>query len=282
VANQVGSVILATNLFHPGYFSLIIFFRFVWRTFAVLVNTFVCWVCFEINCLFAGKANHQRAIRRWVPRWARINLAIFRIRVLVDGAFGSDGQLVPGHDANGRGRIFVANHRSGLDIPLLLSLVEARCISRHDLANWPIIGRGARRVGTLFVDRESRRSGAAVLKEVAHAVDNGLGVAMFPEGTSYKGDEVREFRTGAFNAARRANAQLMPVGLAYSDEAAYFFHETFMAHIKRLVSAKSMSVAVQFGAPIDVDGRETPVVVKDAHDRVQELVKQARSRLENN
>jgi lyso-ornithine lipid O-acyltransferase len=259
---------------------LIIFFRFVWRTFAVLVNTFVCWVCFEINCLFAGKTNQQQAIRRWVPRWARINLAIFRIRVLVDGAFGSGGQLVPGRDANGRGRVFIANHRSGLDIPVLLSLIEARCISRHDLANWPIIGRGARRVGTLFVDRGSRRSGAAVLKEVARAVEHGLGVAMFPEGTSYKGDEVREFRSGAFNAARRAGAELMPIGLAYSDEAAYFFHETFMDHIKRLVTAKSMSVAVQFGDPIQVGGCETPMVMLAAHTRIQELVNRARARLE--
>jgi lyso-ornithine lipid O-acyltransferase len=254
--------------------------RFYWRTFAVLVNTFVCWLCFEIDILLAGKRNRSRVINRWVPRWARVNLWIFRIKVLADGLPYDAHKLVPGRDAAGRGRIFIANHRSGLDIPLLLSLVEAHCISRHDLANWPIIGRGARRIGTLFVDRTSRRSGAAVLKEVAHAVENGEGVAMFPEGTSFAGDEVRKFHTGAFNAARRANAQLVPIGIAYSDEAAYFYHEAFLDHAKRMASLKTMSVAVEFGEPIEFDNRDTPDVIKLAHEHVQTLVNRARARLE--
>ncbi len=254
--------------------------RFYWRTFAVLLNTFVCWLCFEIAMLLAGKQKRSRAINTWVPRWARINLLIFRIEVLPHGARYENHKLIPGRDSAGRGRIFIANHRSGLDIPLLLSLIEAHCISRHDLANWPIIGRGARRIGTLFVDRASRRSGAAVLKEVAHAVENGEGVAMFPEGTSYAGDEVHKFHTGAFNAARRANAQLVPIGLAYSDEAAYFFHEAFLDHAKRLATVQSMSVAVEFGEPIEFGDFTTPEVVQLSHDRVQELVNRARARLD--
>jgi 1-acyl-sn-glycerol-3-phosphate acyltransferase len=132
----------------------------------------------------------------------------------------------------------------------------------------------------LFVDRESRRSGAAVLKEVAHAIENGEGVAMFPEGTSYRGDEVHEFRNGAFNAARRTNAQLVPIGLAYSDEAAYFFHEAFIDHAKRLTMVKSMSVAVEFGEPIEFGDLMTPEVIKLAHAEVQKLVNRARSRLD--
>jgi len=255
--------------------------RSYWRTLAILVNTFACWLCFEVALLVAGKQNRLKVINRWVPRWARINLWIFGTKVLAHGALLENGQLVPARDANGRGRIFIANHRSGMDIPLLLSLVEAHCISRHDVAHWPIIGRCARKVGTLFVDRGSRRSGAAVLKEVAHAVENGEGVAMFPEGTSYAGDEVRKFHTGAFNAARRANAQLMPIGLAYSDEAAYFYHEAFLDHAKRMASLKSMSVAVEFGEPIGFGNSTTPEVMKIAHDRVQELVNQARARLEH-
>jgi 1-acyl-sn-glycerol-3-phosphate acyltransferase len=246
----------------------------------MLVNTFVCWSFFAINCLLAGKQKRTQVINRWVPLWARINLWIFGIRVLPAGSLYDADKLIPGRDSKGRGRIFISNHRSGLDIPLLLSLVEAHCISRHDLANWPIIGRGAKSIGTLFVDRESRRSGAAVLKEVAHAIENGEGVAMFPEGTSYRGDEVHEFRNGAFNAARRTNAQLVPIGLAYSDEAAYFFHEAFIDHAKRLTMVKSMSVAVEFGEPIEFGDLMTPEVIKLAHAEVQKLVNRARSRLD--
>lgn len=248
---------------------------------ALLASTFICWLCFEVALLLSGKRNRRDVINRWVPRWAANGLRIFQIKVLPDGPLYKPGQIVSGRDATGRGRIFIANHRSGLDIPLLLSLVEAHCISRHDLANWPIIGLGAKRVGTLFVDRTSRRSGAAVLKEVDHAIEHGEGVAMFPEGTSYAGDEVREFRNGAFNAARRAGAQLIPIGLAYSDDAAYFFHEAFIDHAKRLATVKSMDVAVEFGEPIEFGASTSPEVMKLAHETIQNLVNRARARLEN-
>jgi lyso-ornithine lipid O-acyltransferase len=256
------------------------YLRFLWRTSAVLVSTFVYWLCFEVALLVAGKTNRRQVIKRWVPRWAKTGLRIFRIQVVPDGTLYEPRNLVPGHDASGRGRIFIANHRSAADIPLLLSLIEAHCISRGDLANWPIIGRGARAVGTLFVDRTSRRSGAAVLKEVAHAVDNGEGVAMFPEGTSFAGDEVRPFRNGAFNAARRSNAQLVPIGLAYSHEAAYFVNMPFLEHAKRMAAVKSMMVAVEFGEPIEFDGAPTVDVIELAQMRVQELVNRARERLD--
>lgn len=255
------------------------YLRFLWRTSAVLICTFVCWICFNVALLGADKKSRRQVINRWLPRWAWSGLRIFRVNVLPDGALYQPRQLVPGRDDAGRGRIFIANHRSAVDIPVLLSLVDAHCISRGDLANWPIIGRGARAVGTLFVDRTSRRSGAAVLKEVARAVENGEGVAMFPEGTSFAGDEVRPFHNGAFNAARRSNAQIVPIGLAYSDEAAYFVNMSFLDHAKRLSTARSMEVAVEFGEPIDFDGAATVDVIKLARERVQELVNRARARL---
>lgn len=253
--------------------------KFLWRASALMASTIAYWCCFEIARIVAGKAERREVINRWVPRWAKCGLRIFRVSVLPAGSIYEPNALIPGRDATGRGRIFIANHRSAVDIPLLLSLVEARCISRGDLANWPIIGRGARAVGTLFVDRTSRRSGAAVLKQVAHAVENGEGVAMFPEGTSFAGDEVRPFRNGAFNAARRTGAQIVPIGLAYSNEAAYFFDMSFLEHAKHLATSKSMQVAVEFGEPIDFDGMTTTDVIKLAHERMQELVNRARQRL---
>jgi 1-acyl-sn-glycerol-3-phosphate acyltransferase len=246
-----------------------------------MVSTLVYWLGFEFALLRGGKNNRRQVINRWLPSWARTGLRIFHVEVLPAGKLYEAGRLVPGRDGEGRGRIFIANHRSALDIPLLLSLVEAHCISRGDLANWPIIGRGARAVGTLFVDRSSRRSGAAVLKEVAHAVENGEGVAMFPEGTSYAGDEVRPFRNGAFNAARRSNAQIVPIGLAYGNEAAYFVNMSFLEHAKRLASASSLRVAVEFGEPIEIAGSPTVDVIRLAHDQVQHLVNRARARLES-
>ena len=140
---------------------------------------------------------------------------------------------------------------------------------------------GCSSIGTLFVDRTSRRSGAAVLKEVAHVVERGEAVAMFPEGTAYPGDEVRPFHNGAFNAARCSEAQLVPMGIAYDNEAAYFGRESFMAHIRRVAGLKELRVAVEIGSPLDYAGLRTAEIKELAHQQVQELVHSARARLED-
>ncbi|WP_148071833.1 lysophospholipid acyltransferase family protein [Bythopirellula goksoeyrii] len=241
----------------------------------------MCWIFFEFNLLFVGKRNRIRVINRWVPRWAGINLWIFGVHVEAHSHSDDSGKLVHGCDEDGRGRIFIANHRSGMDIPVVLATVEAHCISRHDVASWPVIGFGARRIGTLFVDRTSRRSGAAVLKEVAHVVERGEAVAMFPEGTAYPGDEVRPFHNGAFNAARRSDSQILPMGIAYDNDAAYFEAESFMAHIKRIAGLKQLRVAVEIGAPLEYEGLQTAEIKDLAHQRVQDLVNQARARLQD-
>ena len=45
---------------------------------------------------------------------------------------------------------------------------------------------------------------------------------LYPEGTTYSGDEVRPFRAGAFLAAQRTGAEIVPVGIAYEGDAASY------------------------------------------------------------
>lgn len=270
--------LIRTSELLPESNFLIVTLRILWRVLAFLTNTLVCWLLFELALLLAGKRKRLEVINRWVPRWARNNLRIFGVKVDAAGPLLGAKGVVPCTDEQGRGRIFVSNHRSGFDIPILLSLTEAHCISRHDVAQWPIIGRGARRIGTLFVDRERRRSGAAVLKEIAHAVEKGEAVAMFPEGTSHPGDQVHPFRTGAFKAAQRSNVQLVPIGLAYGDDAAYYVDDSFLDHIKRVASLPRLSVAVEIGDPIEPGETETLQLAAEARETIQELVNRARAR----
>ncbi len=258
------------------------FLRLATRLLALVSVTFVYWMGYETALLLRGKKKRIDVINTWVPRWARTNMWFFGVQVSSQrSSSDGDGSIYPDSGSNGVGRIFVMNHRSGLDIPVLLTIAEAHVISRHDLASWPLLGWSARRVGTLFVDRGSRRSGASVLKEVARVLAKGEGVAMFPEGTAHQGDEVREFRTGAFNAARRAGAEIVPLGVAYGDEAAYYRKESFLSHTKRLATLPSLQVAIEIGDPLQFDDR-TPVEMKKlAQEQVQSLVHRARARLES-
>lgn len=257
--------------------------RFSFRVAGFIAIMVIYWIGLELDFLLRRKPRIE-IINKWVPRWSRTNLWLFGVYVSLDGENIEPGQIYPGKGKNGVGRVFIANHRSGLDIPILLMSAEAHAISRHDLADWPLIGPGARRVGTLFVDRESRKSGATVLKEIAKALDRGEGVGMFPEGTSYTGDEVREFRAGAFNAARRAGAEIVPIGIAYGSDEAYYYRQAFMEHIQQIGSLPRLDVAVEVGTPICpacYEKLSNLELREQARQQVQELVNKARKRVES-
>jgi 1-acyl-sn-glycerol-3-phosphate acyltransferase len=254
--------------------------RMAWRISAFVVATIASWAALEFDFFFRRKTPRIDIINKWVPRWAGALLWIFGIRVDSRGPHIERGRLYPGRGANGVGRIFVMNHRSGVDIPVMFTQVAAHVISRHDLAKWPLIGPGSRRIGTLFVDRTSRRSGAEVLKQVDDSLDRGEGVAMFPEGSAFAGDEVREFRNGAFKAAVRAGAEIVPMGIAYENPDVYYRDESFMDHMSRGASFRCLRVAVEIGEPIVPEGL-TPVELKDlARQQLVELVAKARERIE--
>jgi 1-acyl-sn-glycerol-3-phosphate acyltransferase len=251
-----------------------------WRISAFVVVTVALWIGLELDKLFHRKTPHIDMINKWVPRWSWALLWIFGIRVDSRGPHIERGRLYPGRGPNGVGRIFIMNHRSGVDIPVVFTQVAAHVISRHDLANWPLLGPGARRVGTLFVDRTSRRSGAEVLKEVDESLDRGEGVAMFPEGTAFAGDEIREFRPGAFKAAIRAGAEIVPMGVAYENPDAYYRDESFMEHMSRGASFRCLRVAVEIGEPISPEGLTAIELRDQARQRLVELVAKARDRVE--
>lgn len=253
--------------------------RFGLRLLAFVVVTLSFWGMMELDFLIRRRTRRIDVINTWTPRWAGTLLRVFGIRVAARGPFASEGRVYPGRDDRGIGRIFVMNHRSGADIPIILSLAAVHVISRHDVANWPLIGSGGKRIGTLFVDRTSRRSGATVLQQIADVLAIGEGVAMFPEGTAHVGDEVHEFKPGAFKAALRADCEIVPMGIAYGDPTGYYAGQPFMKHMKRIAMLRRLPVAVEIGEPIRVTGRDSIELKDEARQRVEELVHTARARM---
>ena len=249
------------------------------RTAAFAGSTASMYGAFELEAALAGAAARDDVLKKWVVRYGRVELGLFGVDVAAAGPHLESGSAYPGKDARGKGRLFVMNHRSALDILVALGFLEARIVSRGDLAKWPVIGYLAQRIGTLFVDRESTLSGARVAGAMVRAVEAGRGVLVFPEGTTFAGDEVRPFRPGAFVVSRRTGAEIVPVGVAYEGEHATFGNETFPAHVRRIGGLPRTRVALVAGAPIAPNDREPAQIQAEAHAAVQSLVKQARASL---
>ena len=203
---------------------------------------------------------------RWVRRWSQALLDLFAVHVDVYG------RVTPG-----RGRLVVANHRSTIDIAILLSTFGGRMVSRADVAGWPIVGAAARAVGTVFVDRKSATSGANTNRSIRDTLRAGDTICLFPEGTTFEGDEVRPFHAGAFVAAARSGAEIVPVGIAYeSGSEAAFVGESFMAHLSRMAGGEPTRAAACIGEPFTVEGARAPQLREHAHAEVQRLVHEAR------
>lgn len=249
------------------------------RTAAFASTTASMYGAFELEAALAGASARDDVLKKWVVRYGRVELSLFGVDVVAQGPHLGEGAAYPGKDARGKGRLFVMNHRSALDIFVSLGWLEARIVSRGDLARWPVIGYLAKRIGTLFVDRESAVSGARVAGAMVRGVEAGRGVLVFPEGTTFAGDEVRPFRPGAFVVSRRTGAEIVPIGVAYEGEHATFGDETFPAHVRRIGGLPRTRVALVAGDPIAPNDREPAEIQAEARSAVQALVARARASL---
>ena len=120
-----------------------------------------------------------------------------------------------GAEPGGPGTLFVVNHVSWLDIPVLASALDANFISKDEVAGWPLLGTLARRVGTHFVARDRRHQVGAQKDGIAARLGAGESLILFPEGTTSDGRGVLPFRSSLFAAAPFA-ARVQPVALCYS------------------------------------------------------------------
>jgi 1-acyl-sn-glycerol-3-phosphate acyltransferase len=252
--------------------------RFPARTVGFVGLTMSYLVAMETERGLASVDRKDVVLYDWMERYGRWLLKLYGVKAIARGPHVESGRY-PGTDARGVGRIFVMNHRSLLDVFLTLAFVEATIVSRADLADWPVIGLAARRVKTLFVDRADKKSGAAVVQAMVGGLTSGRAVMVYAEGTTYEGDEVRPFRPGAFVAAERAGAEIVPVGLAYAGTDVAFLDETFPEHLKRVASLPEIRAALVFGEPIPAPITTPDDARAEAHARVQALVHEARKLL---
>jgi 1-acyl-sn-glycerol-3-phosphate acyltransferase len=236
------------------------------------IGAFVGWsagmlTAYEARRALTSEEEQPALLGRYRDRFTNGVLRLFGAELLVDGALDLD-----------RGALVVANHQSGLDIGVMLSLFRGILVSRHDVAEWPLLGRMAKHGDTIFVDREDRRSGAAALREIRRRVKEGRVVVAFPEGGTFPGDSVHEFHPGTFAAVSSLGAPVIPVGLAYSP-AVHYGKESFAEHMSKVAARQMTRIAVHIGEPLpaDLDPRSA---AETARAEVERLVIRARAVLD--
>jgi 1-acyl-sn-glycerol-3-phosphate acyltransferase len=190
--------------------------------------------------------------------WSRFLLRIAGITVRTEGA----NNLPPGMRA-----IYVANHASLFDIPVILAHVpdNVRIMYKRELERIPVFGWCLRRSPFIAIDRERSREAADVLETVVSTMRTGSSVLVFPEGTRSEDGHVQAFRRGAFTLAVRSGRPIVPLALI----------GTASILPKGTKRINGGVVTLRIGAPIEVPSEATRAEEKELMSTVRQIIAEA-------
>lgn len=110
--------------------------------------------------------------------------------------------------------VFMANHQSYTDIPILCYLrQEFKWVADIGLFKIPFLGWSMCMGGDIAIDREDPRQGREALQKAQSVLSSGISVFVFPEGTRSRTGVFGRFQPGGFRLAAVAGAWIVPVVL---------------------------------------------------------------------
>jgi len=153
--------------------------------------------------------------------------------------------------------LIVSNHRSYLDPILMLRDVDGYPVAKAELASWPLIGKGAKMAGILYLQRESAGSRTGTLRQMLEKLEAGFSVIIFPEGTTSALLGTLPFKKGGFKLVAQAKIPVVPVALVFADKRDFWVgNDTFFSHVKRRFGEKKTAVKLCYGPEIRSDDPE--------------------------
>jgi 1-acyl-sn-glycerol-3-phosphate acyltransferase len=226
----------------------------MWTSLRAFVRTFliVGWTLICYGTVVASRvlpARPRLALRnRAFQAWGRWLCRFLGARVEVEGE-------------PPRGQFFmVSNHSSYVDIFLIASRVAGTFVAKSELSGWPAMGAVIRGSDTIFIDRSRKRDLQRVIDVVGAVFDRGLGIIVFPEGTSTKGDELERFKPSLLEFACNRDIPVYYATLSYetppgqlpaTQSVCWWGDEEFFPHFKRLIMLPQFRAKLRFGpAPI--------------------------------
>jgi 1-acyl-sn-glycerol-3-phosphate acyltransferase len=194
------------------------------------------------------------ASMRMPPLFHRGMCALLGLRVELAGAPVREAQAV-----------FIGNHLSYLDIPVLGSVLSACFVAKDEVRAWPVFGALARLQHTVFISRKARDAHAAA-GALSTALAAGHRLVLFPEGTTSDGSSVLPFKSSIFALLADpalAHVQLQPISLellevdgraiggdGQRDRYAYYGDMHLLPHLLAFMRLSGARLRVHFHAPL--------------------------------
>lgn len=164
--------------------------------------------------------------------------------------------------------LYVANHVSYLDVPVLAALIPVSFVAKSEVRDWPFFGWLARLQRTVFVERKASRA-SKPRNEMLERLAAGDDLVLFPEGTSGDGIHVLPFKSALLSVAEHwAGSEpltIQPVSIAYTKLDglplgrhlrpffAWYGDMDLAPHLWQLAGLGRLSVMVTFHPPVTLD-----------------------------
>lgn len=117
----------------------------------------------------------------------------------------------------GRSCIFMSNHVSNLDPPVLMPSLPGRSsiLLKKSLMGIPVLGTAMRMAKFVPVERgHSVEAAKASIAAAASALRSGLNIIVFPEGTRSRDGRLKAFKKGPFFLAEDTKAPIVPIAIS--------------------------------------------------------------------
>jgi 1-acyl-sn-glycerol-3-phosphate acyltransferase len=212
-----------------------------------------------------------------VPRWRAVNFRIwsrFIVRLI--------GMKVEVHGTPPPSPfLLVCNHLSYVDIALLTAQTPCTFVARADLQQWPFLGPLIPIGGTLFLDRKLKRDIPRVIEQFKVPYEGGVGIVIFPEGTSSSGAELGRFRSSLLDPAAQGGFPVHYASVRYetapgdppaSMAVSWWGDADFLKHLMGLFSLSSFQATLKFGSD--------PIICADRKELAARLEEKVRADFE--
>ncbi len=223
----------------------------------VLVNLALMLPAFLVLlfCMLFGLRDTFGAFGRWLMR---VDCWVLGIRVTASGREHLDAATP---------YVFMLNHTSFLDGPLLVTVVDRplRAVVKRFVLRVPVLGWGMQWMGYVPLDKEGVGEGRARIARAAALIKKkGYSFLIFPEGTrSWQGD-LLPFRRGGFFLALETGVPIVPVTI----RGAYELMPRGQRHVRK------GTVRIVFHEPVPVTGT-TPETMPELMERVRRAIASA-------
>lgn len=208
--------------------------------------------------IWALTGSKREMLNTAVGMWSDYAAAVTGLKLHVDGEE---------HLWSHRPAIFVFNHQSSADALIIPKLLrrDFTGVGKKEIANFPVIGQLMKFADVVLIDRKNSKQAIEAMKPVVDAIcEDGLSVAISPEGTRSVSTKLGPFKKGPFHIAMQAGVPMVPIVI----------HNATDALPKGRTISRPADVDITVLPPVDTSGWK-PSTVSEHVEEVRSMFQNA-------